>query len=50
MGEIDYLIKKETPYEKCRNKTPYHITVIIRQFFECSMPIFNANTGSLVGS
>jgi len=38
-------MKKETPYEKCINKTPYHITVTC-QFFECSMPIFNANTGS----
>jgi len=45
MGEIDYLMKKETPYEKYINKTPYHIN-IIRQFFESSVPIFNVNTDS----
>jgi len=40
-GEIDYLMKKETPYKKYINKTPYHIN-IIRQFFECSVPIFKS--------
>jgi len=44
-GEIDYLIKKETPYEKYINKTSYHIN-IISQFFGCSVPIFNVNIGS----
>jgi len=44
-GETDYLMKKETPYEKYIKKTPYHINRI-SQFFECSMPIFNVNTGS----
>jgi len=34
-GEIDYLMKKETPYEKYINKTPYHIN-IISQLFGCS--------------